>query len=83
MIVVLRFFLGTLVLLALAACSTKPLETSLPSSMRVSSITGHNDNPPKTLSSDILSAIALERVTGRRFDTIDIVEMSANRKNSK
>ncbi len=83
MIVVLRFFLGALVLLALAACSTKPLKTSLASSMRVSSITGHNDNPPKTLSSDILSAIALERVTGRRSDTVNIVEMTTDRKKPK
>ena len=62
---VLRFFLGTVILFLLAACSMPPLRTSLPDTMRVSSAAIEQRNQPKTMSSDVLSAIALERVTGQ------------------
>ena len=81
MSVVLRFFWGTLVVFLLAACSMSPLETSLPNSMRITSNQDEQINRPKTLSSDILSAIALERVTGRRALEINVVSSPAAEKN--
>ena len=62
----LRLLFSLIIVMALAACSTQPAETSLASSVQVSSTSNHQENRPKTLSSDILSEIALERVTGRR-----------------
>ena len=68
MIVVLRILMGTIVVLLLPACSPKPLKTSLPNSMRVASLPEPETTVirPKTLSSDILIGIAMERVMSGR-----------------
>ncbi|MFY0613514.1 MAG: hypothetical protein JXQ99_18415 [Hyphomicrobiaceae bacterium] len=71
MTVVLRFLIGTVIVFCLAACSPKPLETSLPNSMRVASLPETQRHRPKTLSSDILIGIAMERVVGKRGFSID------------
>jgi hypothetical protein len=63
---VLRIVWASMVVLALGACSAQPLKTTLPETMKVSNVPVASKNRPKTLSSDILSDIAMERVTGRR-----------------
>ena len=55
-----------IVVLALGACSTQPLKTTSPEGMGVLNAPDASNGRPKTLSSDILSDIAMERVTGRR-----------------
>jgi len=78
MSVVLRFSIGTLMAFLLPACSPTPLETRLPHTMRVASLPKPKSNPPKTLSSNILAAIALERVTGQRVAIINDVDPITN-----
>ncbi|MFT5508282.1 MAG: hypothetical protein ACI89J_001356 [Hyphomicrobiaceae bacterium] len=78
---VLRFLFGTVVLCSLTACSTSPLETSLPNSMRVASKANNAGNRPKTLSSDILSDIALERVTGKRSPEVTLAQLAIGNTN--
>ena len=78
---VVRFLLGTLFLFALSACSMSPLETSLPNSMRVASTADNTPNRPKTLSSDILSDIALERVTGKRPPEVTLASLAIGKTN--
>lgn len=62
---VLRFALIGLVFLALTACSKTPPDTLLRSSKRAAPVVEGVSAPRKTMSSDILYAIAMERVTGR------------------
>lgn len=76
--VVLRFSIGTLMAFLLPACSPTPLETTLPQTMRVASLPTLKSNPPKTLSSNILAAIALERVTGQRVAVMNDADPISN-----
>lgn len=78
---VVRLIFGTAILCSLAACSASPLQTSLPSSMRVASSEISRGERPKTLSSDILSQIALERVTGQRPQDMTLVQLAVERTN--
>ncbi len=78
MTIVLRFSIGTVIVICFTACSPKPLETSLPNSMRVASLPETQRHRPKTLSSDILIGIAMERVVGKRGFPIDAGEPIAN-----
>lgn len=77
MTAMLRLSMCIFILAALMACSVQPVETSLTSSMQVSSTAGRETTRPKTLSSDILSEIALERVTGRRSGNTNFNAWSA------
>ena len=72
MSVLLRVFLGTVVVLSLAGCGGLSNQTSLANSVRVGSLPHDAAAQKKSLSSDVLSAIALERVTGRRPSSIGL-----------
>lgn len=62
---VLRFALGALLVVALIACSKAPPDTLLRSSVRSASVDEGEKPPRKTMSSDVLTALAMERVTGQ------------------